>query len=63
LDNKIEKIIEVKTSDQDISKSLIYFHNKYQYPAVQLVKNLHNEYQHKNIQVLNLEKFLAGLDV
>lgn len=62
LDNDIEKIIEVKTSAQDINKSLIYFHNKYQYPAIQLVKNLHNEYQHKNIQVLNLEKFLLNLD-
>lgn len=63
LDNGIEKIIEVKTSNQDINKSLIYFNNKYQYPAIQLVKNLNNEYQHKNIQVLNLEKFLFNLDI
>lgn len=61
IDNNVEQIIEVKTSDAKISRSLLYFHNKYKYPAVQLVKNLRNQYQQQNIQVLNLEQFLSNL--
>jgi len=60
-DNNVEQIIEVKTSDPSPSKGLLYFNNKYKYPAVQLVENLRNDHQQKEIKILNLEKFLADL--
>ena len=60
-DDNLEQIIEIKMSDPNPSKGLIYFHNKYQYPAVQLVKNLRNDYTQNDIKILNIEKFLANL--
>jgi predicted AAA+ superfamily ATPase len=60
-ENAVEKIIEVKVSDHSINKSLLYFHEKYEYPAVQLVKYLRHETQHNGIQVLRAEKFLSEL--
>ncbi len=39
-DNRIEKLIEVKYADNSISDSLHYFHEKYQPPAFQVVKEL-----------------------
>jgi predicted AAA+ superfamily ATPase len=60
-DGKIEKIMEVKLSDGEASKSLYHFSNRYGYEAIQLVKHLRNEYQHQNIKVLKLENFLKSL--
>jgi predicted AAA+ superfamily ATPase len=57
----VETIIEAKLSDANISKSLIMFQNKYDYPAIQLVKNLRHEHQANGIQVLKAEKYLAEL--
>jgi len=59
--DKIETIIEAKFADQSISKSLIKFHEKYGYPAIQLVKSIRNEYKAQGISVLKAEKFLAQL--
>jgi len=61
LQNKVESIIEVKLNDKNVSKSLAYFHEKYKYPAIQLVKFLRNEYMQDQIKVLNAEKFLSSL--
>ena len=58
---QVETMFEVKSSDDDISKSLIYFNNKYNHPAIQLVKTLRNEYKHGNIQVLQAQNFLSEL--
>ena len=58
---QIEKIIEVKSSDNKLSKYLKYFHEKYNIPAIQIVKNLKNEYQLNNIKILKIEKYLASL--
>lgn len=60
--NNIEHIIEVKLSDQKISKSLRKFNEKYHYPALQLVQSLSNEYQENGIQVLKAEKYLENLN-
>lgn len=46
-DGRIHKIIEVKLSDAAISPSLSYFHQKYGFEAVQLVKNLKVERMEK----------------
>ncbi len=61
--NEIEKIIEVKLSDHDISPSLKYFHNRYQLPAIQLVKNLKHEYSSNGIDVLKAINFLKSLKI
>jgi hypothetical protein len=57
----IETMIEVKLSDEVISKTLRKFKTQYQYTAIQLVKNLKKEYQEDGIQVLKAEKFLEQL--
>jgi predicted AAA+ superfamily ATPase len=59
--NEIEQIIEVKTSESSTSKSLRMFHEKYQYPAVQIVQSLPHEYQDKGINILKAENFLTDL--
>jgi predicted AAA+ superfamily ATPase len=58
----VEMMVEVKLSNDKIDKSLNYFKDKYQYPAIQIVKNLRNEYQSPHgIKILNAEKFLSQL--
>ncbi|MFH1644104.1 MAG: ATP-binding protein, partial [bacterium] len=59
--NKIEYIIEAKLSDDSLSKALTYFQEKYNYPAIQLVKFLRNEYEKNGIKILKAEKFLSQL--
>ncbi len=59
--DKIVKIIEVKLKDDAISKSLQYFHASYDFPAVQIVKDLKREYQHQGIEVLRSLNFLTSL--
>lgn len=58
---EIEQIIEVKLSDRNLTKPLIMFHKKYNYPAIQLVQFLRTEHQQEGIQILNAEKFLTQL--
>ena len=59
--NNVEVVIEVKTSDTDISKSLRYFQRIYALPAVQLVQILRNEFNSYNVKVLDLVKYLSEL--
>lgn len=59
--DKVMQMIEVKLSDGEVNRSLKTFHEKYQYPAIQLVKNLRNEHKEGNIQILNAQKFLSQL--
>lgn len=60
-DQEIEQIIEVKNSMKDIAKSLYSFHNKYNLPAVQVVKELRQNKLNKNIKIIKAEEFLAEL--
>lgn len=60
-DNTIEIMIEAKASDQNLSKTLIYFKEKYNHPAIQLLKSLRKEYQDKNISILSAQNYLADL--
>lgn len=62
-DDKILKIIEVKYANHSIGKGLRYFHQKYQFPALQVVKELKNERVENGIEVLSGESFLKTLFV
>lgn len=59
--NAIELMIEAKHSERLPAKSLVKFHEKYNYPAVQLVKSLRNDHKQQGISILNAEKFLSTL--
>jgi hypothetical protein len=59
--DKIETLIEAKLSNHSPSKALIRFHEKYQYPAIQLVKSLRNEYKQQGVSILKAEKYLSQL--
>lgn len=60
-EDSIESIIEVKLSDSSLSKSLEYFKEKYNYPAIQIVKYLRNERIQDGVQILKAESFLSQL--
>lgn len=60
-DSKIETLIEVKHADRFISPNLRYFHEKYQIPAVQVVKELKTERIDKTIEVIKGVNFLKSL--
>lgn len=60
---KVEKIIEVKNKNSDLSQSLRYFHEKYQLASVQIVKELRLEKKEKNIDVIRASNFLEALDL
>jgi hypothetical protein len=63
--NVIETLIEVKTSDDLISKGLRYFYDKYgaknKAEHIQLVHSLKQEYEDAGIKVLKLNKYLSNL--
>ncbi len=57
----IEKIIEVKASSDKLSPTLVKFHKKYAYPALQIVKNIRHEFILNDIEVMRAENFLCTL--
>lgn len=57
----VELMIEAKLSDRTLSKPLAKFHEKYQYPAVQIVKSLRNAYQEQGVSILKADHFLSQL--
>lgn len=59
--DKITQMIEVKLSDGSPNPALKYFHDKYHFPAIQLVKNLRTEHQQSGVQILNAQKYLSAL--
>lgn len=60
-DQVIEQIIEVKYSDQTVSKSLHTFHQKYDLPATQLVYRLRYDRAIDAIKVVRASHFLQNL--
>lgn len=60
-DNQMEKLIEVKHADPLVSANLRYFHEKYQTPAVQVVKELKREWVDDKIEVVRGDHFLKSL--
>lgn len=62
-DNQIEKIIEVKNADHSINPGLRYFHEKYNLPALQIVKELRLEKIQNGIKIIQALDFLKTLDL
>lgn len=60
-DDAIERMIEVKLSDATLSSGIEYFHEKYNHPGCQIVKNLRHEKMAGDIPILHAEKFLQSL--
>lgn len=59
----IEKILEVKQSESKPTPGLRYFHQKYNLPAAQVVKNLKRERLERAIEVVEAKNFLKELDL
>ncbi len=63
-DKKIEKIIEVKSSENEFSTALAYYAERLSSPAYQVVLNLKRERSTKHrLKMISIEDFLAGLEV
>lgn len=60
-DHDVEQMIEAKFTDNKPSKHLQRMHEKYAYPAVQVVYNLRNQYRVGDIEILRAENFLPDL--
>lgn len=60
-DDYIEKLIEVKLTNNEISKKLKYFCELYDLPGAQIVKNLRTPHQNGAIEVIPAVNFLQGL--
>ncbi|MCE5316014.1 MAG: ATP-binding protein [Parachlamydia sp.] len=60
-DKQVEIMIEVKQRDHAIHHGLRYFHDKYQLPAVQIVKELKQEKVEKGIEIIQGLNFLKSL--
>ena len=60
-DGTVKEIIEVKTSENKLSKNLLYFSKKYTLPAVQVVQNLKIEKQVDRVKILKAENYLNDL--
>lgn len=64
IDRKIEFLIEVKTSDDDLARPLLYFHNKLNpKKSIQLVQNLKHEKTVKGIAITSAVDWLARLEI
>jgi len=59
--NKVKKIIEVKKSDRQLSRSLKFFSDKYELKGMQVVKELKREKSINNIEIVKAENFLKEL--
>lgn len=58
---EVEQIIEAKFADDKVSKHLLAFQKRYNYPALQIVYDLRNEYRVGDIEILKAEGYLKRL--
>ncbi|MBS0619988.1 MAG: ATP-binding protein [Verrucomicrobia bacterium] len=58
---KAERMLEVKHADASIDPNLRYFHEKYQLPAMQIVKELKKERVDQGIEIVEAQRFLKSL--
>ena len=56
-------MLEVKLSSSVVSKTLRYFHRKYDIPAIQVVKNLSLEHIDNGIEIRKAFKYLSKLEM
>lgn len=61
LDGHIEKMIEVKNSNHTLNAGLRYFHEKYDFPGIQVVKELKREKIENGIEIIHGQSFLQSL--
>ncbi len=61
-DEELTKLIEVKLSDTNLSRHLLYFKDKYNIPSTQLVFKIRNESIKSGIEIRNGIKFLNELN-
>jgi hypothetical protein len=60
IDGKIDPLIEVKLSDEKISTSLKYYHDKLQpKETIQIVKSLRKAYDKDGIRVTTAEDYFS----
>jgi len=62
-DDQIEKIIEVKHTNHHLNPGIRYFHEKYNLPSFQVVKELKREKIEKGIEIVEGINFLRELDL
>jgi hypothetical protein len=55
-------MIEVKTSDRELAPGLVFFHDRYAIPGVQLVGDLRVESEHKGLAILRALDWLKQLE-
>lgn len=60
-DNLAESMIEVKWKDESLSKSLKFFHEKYQISAIQLCRELKRQRKSQGVEFRRGQDFLEGL--
>jgi len=60
-ENKLKEIIEIKLSDSQPDKNLQYFSNKYDFSAIQIVKNLKQERTIGKIRIVRAENYFKEL--
>lgn len=61
MEREQKEIIEVKMANHSISPGLVYFHQKYKYPATQVVCHLKKERKVGDIQIVSASNFLSRL--
>lgn len=62
-ENSPTLIIEAKSSSDNVGKNLVYFHEKFQIPAKQIVHYLRKERKINKIEILKAENFLNSLSI
>jgi hypothetical protein len=62
-DDRVEKMIEVKYADSSLHPPLLFFHEKYKIPALQIVKELKRERVDKGIEIVRASDYLKTLDL
>lgn len=60
-DNQIQAMIEAKVSDSTPGKGLLYFYEKYKFPAFQVVKYLRTQEARKGIEIVDAKQFFQSL--
>jgi len=63
MNHQIESLLEVKLKNHHISPSLAYFSEKYELPALQVVKDLKKEHTKNGIEIRDASQFLRTLDL
>lgn len=61
-EQELQTMVEVKTTDEKVSSSLLWFKKKYDVPAFQIVQHLKREQLAEGIELRRAENFLTEID-